>query len=195
MMFFPNEIKTEEKGSVKGYTNRERSYLANNLFGYYNRQYVISSRLSLYWRVNMQFAFYLDKKGNTFTKDTGGVESEDKISEDALWLTANIAPRLAFSYQAIPATLTINGAVIINPLGGTTAIGWQLNRNRIVDNNGNEEITLKNKNTFTGINPVLNIGAAWTIHPHIILESGISINARDTAQPLDNVSIAVVYKR
>ncbi|MCL2127216.1 MAG: hypothetical protein FWH38_03080 [Treponema sp.] len=196
MMFFPDEIYTEERaGASNGYIRRDHNYLANNLFGYYNRQYSVSSRFSFAWRVNLQAAFYYDKRDHSFTRDPGGAELEDKKINEALWLTVNVAPRLAFSYQAIPGTLVLNGAVVINPLGGTTAIGWQLTRSKVTEDNGNEKITVSNNNTFTGINPVFSLGAAWNLSPFLILEGGASISAAGAGNPLSDVSVAVVYKR
>ena len=197
MMFFPDEINTiEQQGLDNGYTRRRHDYVANNLFGYYNVQYVINSKLSLSWRVNMQVAFYNDTKDHTFTKAAGGgAESEEKKKEESLWLTVNVAPRLAFAYQLAPAKLVLNGGVVINPLGGTTAIGWQLTRNRVTENSGDEKITVTNNNTFTGINPIFNLGAAFNLSPFLILEAGASIKAMGPGNPLNDVSVAVVYKR
>ena len=196
MMFFPKEIYTEEQpGVTDGYTRRDHSYLANNLFGYYNRQYSVTSRFTFAWRINFQAAFYYDKRDHSFNKTLGGIESEDKRVNELLWLTVNIAPRLAFSYQAIPGTLVINGAVVINPLGGTSAIGWQLNRSKVTEDDGNEKVTVTNQNTFTGINPVFSLGAAWNLSPFLILEGGASISTAGAGNPFSDVSVAVVYKR
>jgi hypothetical protein len=196
MMFFPEELYTEEQaGLSNGYIRQDRNYIANNLFGYYNRQYSISSKLSLAWRVNVQLAFYHDTKGHTFAKDLGdNAETETKVSNESLWMTANLAPRLAFAYQLQPGTFIINGGVVINPPGGTTGFGWQLNRNTEI-NNGEETTTIKNTNTFTGINPLFNLGGVWNLSPFLLLEMGASINTAGTGSPLSDVSVAIVYKR
>jgi hypothetical protein len=193
MMFFPEELETTERaGFSNGYKRQERNYLANNLFGYYNRQYVITSKLSLAWRINFQAAFYYDKKGHTYDRAPGGAEIETKETKELLWIGVNIVPRLAFGYQVIPGTLTLNGAVVMNQLGGSTAFGWQLNRTITTNEDG---VVTNDSHSFNGINPVFNLGAALNISPFLIIEAGASIKTSGPGSPLSDVSVGVVYKR
>ncbi|MCL2066201.1 MAG: hypothetical protein FWG99_01900 [Treponema sp.] len=194
MMFFPEEMRTVEQSGSSGYTRQDREYLANNLFGYYNRQYSINSRLSLAWRVNLQVAFYYDKRDYSYTKAPGGSETVDKRINETLWLTVNVAPRLAFSYQAVPGTLILNGAVVLNQLGGATSTGWQLTQTKVTDDN-NDTVSTTDTNTFTGINPVFSLGAVMNLSPHLLLEGGLSINTTGASNPLGDVSVAVIYKK
>ena len=195
-MFYPEETSTIERaGLSNGYARREHSYVGNTLFGYYNRLYVITSRFSLAWRVNASVGFYLDDKGYTYEKPLGGsAETVTRVNDQELYLTATVAPRLAFSYQLIPATLSLNGAVVLNQLGPLNATGWQFYRNKRTDD-GSGLVTTQNRHIFNGINAVFNLGAAWNLNPYLVLEGGIEINTAGPSGPLDNVSLGVVYKR
>lgn len=195
MMFYPEETETvQTTGLSDGYTRRKHDYVGNTLFGYYNRQYVINSRLSLAWRVNFSVGFYLDKNGHTFKKAPGETEAEIKVTNEELFLTATVAPRLAFSYQAIPATLALNGAVVFNQLGPLNAIGWQFYQNKATDADS-DTVTTNTRNIFNPIKPIFTAGAAWNLNPYLILEAGISVNTSSEDNFLDNISIGIVYKR
>ena len=194
-MFYPEQTKTiESAGFDDGYTKRHHSYVGNTLFGYYNRQYVITSRFSLAWRVNVSFGFYLDKKGYTYDKPLGGAEVETKESEEELYLTATIAPRLAFSAQIVPGTFVLNGAVVLNQLGPLNSTGWQFYRNKIT-NDASDTTTIRNRHLFNGINAVFDLGAAWNLSPYLILEGGIEMNTGGSASPLSSITLGIVYKR
>jgi len=196
MMFYPEETMTIERaGLANGYTRQEHNYVANTLFGYYNRLYVINSRFSLAWRVNLSIGFYLDKKGDIRTKALGaGVETVTKQSEEELYVAITAAPRLAFSFQAIPGTLALNGAVVMNSLGNLNSTGWQFYRKTMV-NKATDVTTTQYRNIFTGINAFFTMGAAWNLSPHLLLEGGVEINTAGASSPLSNISLGVVYKR
>lgn len=193
---YPDEMKTiEQAGLANGYTKRAHSYVGDTLFGYYNRQYAVSPKLSAAWRVNFSTGFYYDKKGYTYEKAVpGAVETETQTENEVLFLTLNIAPRLAFGYQVIPATLQLNGALVLNPIGPTNAIGWQYYRRTTTDTKA-DKIIMENEHIFTGINPILNMGAAWNLNPHLLFEAGISVNTSAAARFINEINIGAVYKR
>ena len=196
LQFYPEETKTIEwAGSPDGYTRRSRNYVGNTLFGYYNRQYTMSPRLTLAWRINYSLGFYYYSQGYTREITTaGGMENEIKKEESELYLTANIMPRLAFGYQLIPGTLVMNGAIVINRIEPINAFGWQFYRNKTVDDAA-DITTISMRNIFGSINPTFNLGAAWNLSPYLILESGVTIGTSNASNFLNEVSIGVVYKK
>ncbi|MDR2543332.1 MAG: hypothetical protein LBC80_07795 [Treponema sp.] len=207
MQFFPEEIGTiKTTGVSNGYTRQEREYIGNTLFGYYNVLYVINSRFSVAWRVNFSAGFFHIKEGHTRTMDPGDTtETVDRTSRENLYLMACVAPRLAFSWHAVPATLTLNGAIVLNQLGPTNAIGWQQYRIKTTDEDEGT-VTTAVENIFTPIKPYFNVGAVWNISPFLAIESGITVSILLPPQQsfdltggpgrhLDNISIGVVYKR
>jgi hypothetical protein len=140
--------------------------------------------------------FFYNQLGHTYTKAAGdSTETETKVSEEVLYLTAVVAPRLAFGYQVIPATLTLNGALVMNMLGPINSTGWQY-YNTKTTNKTNDTVTTSVQNIFNPIKPFITLGAAWSISPYMTLESGFTINASDGAGKLLNeVSVGVVYKK
>ena len=196
MMFYPEQTKTIESTAIAddGYIKRHHSYVGNTLFGYYNRQYVITSRFSVAWRINVSMGFYFDKKGYTYDKPLGGAEAVIMEKDTELYLTATIAPRLAFSAQLVPGTLVLNGAVVLNQLGPMNSTGWQYYRNKTV-NDSTDVTTVKNRHLFNGINAVFDLGAAWNLSPYLILEGGVEINTGGSSNPLSSVTLGIVYKR
>jgi len=195
MMFYPEQTATiQTPGLSDGYTKRVHNYVGDTFFGYLNKQYVLTSRFSVYWRINFSMGFYYDQKGHTFTKAPGGTETESRVSDDELYLTATVAPRLAFSYQLIPATLKLNWAVLFNQLGPLNAIGWQYYSTKTTDEDQGITTT-KVQNIFNPIKPYIGLGATWSLSPYLSVESGISINTVAAGNFLDQVSVGVVYKK
>ena len=196
LQFYPEETKTIDwPGSPNGYTRRARSYVGDTLFGYYNRQYTMTPRLSIAWRINYSVGFYYYNQGYTSeVTSAGGAENETRKRESELYLTANIMPRLAFAYQLIPATLTLNGAIVVNRIEPINAFGWQFYRNKAADKDA-DITTIGTRNIFGSINPTFNLGAAWNLSPYLIVESGLSITTSQANNHLGEVSIGVVYKR
>jgi len=200
LQFFPEEIRTvKTPGLPDDFTRQERSYIGNTLFGYYNRLYVINSRLSLAWRVNFSAGFFLNKEGSVRTM-TGGTETVTDIEKEVLYLMASVAPRLAFSWQAVPATLAVNGSLMLNQLGPANSISWQQYRIKTTDKD-EDTVTTRIENSFNPIKPYFGLGAAWNLSPHLVLESGITVLLTPfdlTGGPgkhLENISLGVVYKR
>ena len=197
LQFFPEEIQTTQRTGVSnGFIRQERSFIGNTLFGYFNRLYVITPRFSVAWRVNFTFGFFRNFEGPTYTTAPGDtVAVSNEISREALYLAAVVSPRLVFSYQIIPATLTLNGGLILNPLGVVNSLGWQQYR-ITTTNNATDTVETRIENIFNPIQPFITMGAAWYLNPHIVLESGISINTTGgPGRHLDNISLAVVYRR
>ena len=204
LQFFPEETsRTREAGLSDGWTRQERTYIGNTLFGYYNRLYVITPRFSLAWRVNFTFGFFRNFEGHTRTREAGSDQTTvSRVSGEALYFAAVVAPRLAFSYQVIPATLTLTGALVLNQLGVVNAIGWQQYRITITDDDNNT-VETRVENIFNPIRPYISMGAAWYLSPHMVLESGITVDTlgapnsqgRGLGRHLDNISLAIVYRR
>jgi hypothetical protein len=195
MQFYPEEERTvQQTGLPDDYTRRGRSYIGDTLLGYYNRQYTMSAKLALAWRVNLRLGFYYYKQDHTFEK-TGGVETETKVTDEQIFLVANVIPRFAFAYQLIPGTLTLNGAFVLNDITPTQATGWYLYRDITTDETS-DTVKTTDRNTFTSINPFFTLGAAWSISPYMTFESGFRINTSNNADNiLKDISIGVVYKR
>ena len=198
MQFWPDEIHTTQRAGVPndGFVRQERAYIGNTLFGYYNRLYVITPRFSLAWRINFTFGFFRNFEGRTYTRELGNEQGlyGNVTSREVLYFAAVVSPRLAFSYQIIPAMLTLNGGLIFNPLGVTQSLGWQ--QYRITTTYENGDVTTAIENHFNPLRPFINMGAAWYINPHIVLESGITINTMGgPGRHLDNISLAIVYRR
>jgi len=195
LQFFPEETR-EITGLSNGYTRQNRSFIGNTFFGYFNRLYVITPRFSVAWRVNFTFGFFRNFEGPTYTKVPGSDAAvSDRINREALYLAAVVSPRLAFSYQIIPATLTLTGGLIFNQLGVTNSLGWQQYR-ITTTNEETGAVTTEIQNIFNPLRPFINMGAAWYINPHIVLESGITINTMGgPGRHLDNISLAIVYRR
>jgi len=196
MMFYPEERTTVEMTGISdnGYERRKHDYVGNTLFGYYNRQYSVTSKLTLAWRINFAFGFYNSKQDYTYSRTPGGTETVDKVTDQELYFVVTMAPRLAFSYQLAPAKFIINGSVMFNQLGRPTEIGWQYYRRTKTDD-ANDTVSIQDQHSFTGINPVFSLGAAWNLSPFLILEGGVSIATAGANSPLSDISIAVVYKK
>lgn len=195
MHFYPEELSTTHTpGLSDGYIKQERKYIGDTLFGYYNVLYVINSRLSLAWRVNFSAGFFRNEEGFKYSKAPGGTETVDQVSGEVWFLTATIAPRLSFGYQLIPAKLTLNGALALNYIGPTNAIGWQQYRTTIT-NEGEGTIKTDVQNLFNPVKPFFTLGASWSLSPFLALESGITINTSKEDNFLDNILVGVVYKR
>ena len=197
MMFYPEETQrtgTTQAGIADSYISRKHDYWGNTLFGYYNRQYAVAPNFSLAWRLIFTVGVYNSVKNHTFTKVGNGDEVETKVTDEQLFLTAVIAPRFAFGYNIMPARLAINGAVVLNQIGPTNAIGWQFYRDRKIDDDG-DTITTGVRNLFNGINPIFTLGTAFNISPFMIVEAGFSFNASRESRFLDEISIGVVYKK
>ena len=204
LQFFPEETeRVQQTGSMDAWTRQDRRYIGNTLFGYFNRLYVITPRFSVAWRVNFTLGFFHNYEGSIRTRDHDGTETVSRVGGEALFLAAVIAPRLAFSYQIIPATLTFNGALVLNQLGPMNAIGWQ--HYRITRNYDNGDVRTRTENLFNPIQPFITIGAAWYLSPHLVLESGINVRLTETTPPavipggpgrhLDEITLAIVYRR
>ncbi|GHV95367.1 hypothetical protein AGMMS50293_16870 [Spirochaetia bacterium] len=201
MEFSPQDY---QKIEIPGYlmdvsTKFDRTYIANTLFGYVNSQYYLTSRFSLAWRLNYSIGFYSNKYETVVTSTTAGTPTTvTELSADAFYLVLAVAPRLAFSYQAVPATLTLTGAVVLNSLGNANMIGWQYMRTKTDTKIYNlapiDTVTTDERNTFTGINATFSMGAAWNLSPRLALESGFSLNTAGLASLLSSVNIAAVYK-
>ena len=195
-MFYPEETKTIEVSNVsdKGYERRKHNYIGDTFFGYYNVVYSINARLTIAWRINFSAGFFYDTKDYTYTRTPGGAETLKQESYEQLYLTATIAPRLAFGLKIIPATLELNGAIVFNDLGPMNAIGWQHYRTTTT-NKDNDTVETKIENIFNPIKPYITAGAAWSLNPHMTLEGGIRLNTSAAENFLKDVSISAVYKR
>ena len=204
LQFFPEETsRTQVTDLSTGWTRQDRRYIGNTLFGYFNRLYVITPRFSLAWRLNFTLGFFYNYEGHIRTRAPG---SEDittrRVTNEAWYFAAVVVPRVAFSYQIIPATLTLTGGLILNQLGPVNAIGWQHYRVITTDDDYNT-VTTRVENIFNPIRPYITMGAAWYLNPHMVLESGITIDTlgstnnpvRGPGRHLNEITVAVVYRR
>jgi hypothetical protein len=206
--FYPEErTKVEVTGQSDGYTRQDRSFFANTLWGYINRQYYPTTRFSISWRIF--YAVYTGWTTNGVTKTTtGGAETSNETTSDTFDLGIGIAPRIAFYYQVVPSLLTLFGGITLNEIGSyTNFIGYTFSKTEIATGNAypaggeayNNNTATFTAHAFNGINAKFNLGVVWKLTQNFELDSGVgfTMGAAGTGKmaALNSITVSAVYRK
>jgi hypothetical protein len=191
MNFYQEEReKTAVSGGGTGNIKQKRDSFSNTLAGYVNRQYAFNPRFVFAWRVLWSVAVTSSKDGEIRTTLPVGTATNNKIVTETLNLSALVAPRVAVSYQVVPAVLTLNGSIAVS------YPGYVFNQIKVTNSNGPSAVTTTTQtNTFNSMYAAFGAGLAWNLTPNFILDAGVAATAAGNGVNLGNVTIAAVYKK